>query len=134
MPVSTVTEYLAALPADRRDALNEVRRGINRALPPGYKEGVQFGMEAFAGSVLRMLRISFNPEDPLGTPHLSSVRLHTIEHSIDVSFVFASKQSADRCSVNFEALGHLTDTQIVLPHEVCEPVKTWIVRGIVGRP
>jgi hypothetical protein len=23
-----VTEYLAALPADRRDALNEVRRGI----------------------------------------------------------------------------------------------------------
>ena len=41
---STVTEYLAALPADRREALNEVRRGINRALPPGYKEGIQFGM------------------------------------------------------------------------------------------
>ena len=44
MPASTVTEYLAALPADRRDALNEVCRGINRALPPGYKEGIQFGM------------------------------------------------------------------------------------------
>ncbi len=44
MPASTVTEYLAALPADHRDALNEVRRGINRALPPGYKEGMQFGM------------------------------------------------------------------------------------------
>jgi hypothetical protein len=44
MPASTVTEYLAALPADRREALNEVRRGINRALPPGYKEGIQFGM------------------------------------------------------------------------------------------
>ena len=44
MPASTVTEYLAALPADRCDALNEVRRGINRALPPGYKEGIQFGM------------------------------------------------------------------------------------------
>ena len=40
MPASTVTEYLAALPADRREALNEVRRGINRALPPGYKEGI----------------------------------------------------------------------------------------------
>ena len=39
-----MTEYLAALPADRRDALNEVRRGINRAQPPGYKEGIQFGM------------------------------------------------------------------------------------------
>ena len=44
MPASAVTEYLAALTAERRDALNEVRRGINRALPPGYKEGIQFGM------------------------------------------------------------------------------------------
>ncbi len=38
MQASTVTEYLAALPADRREALNEVRRAINRPLPPGYKE------------------------------------------------------------------------------------------------
>ena len=44
MPAATVTEYLAALPADRRDALSEVRRAINRALPPGYQEGIQFGM------------------------------------------------------------------------------------------
>src|SRR5450432_296472 len=44
MPAATVTEYLAALPADRRDTLNEVRRGINRALPKGYQEGIQFGM------------------------------------------------------------------------------------------
>jgi hypothetical protein len=28
---------------DRREALNEVRRGINRALPAGYEEGIQFG-------------------------------------------------------------------------------------------
>ena len=44
MPASTVTEYLAEVPADRREALEEVRKGINRALPPGYKEGIQFGM------------------------------------------------------------------------------------------
>jgi hypothetical protein len=44
MPASTVTEYLAALPPDRREALKEVRRGINRALPAGYEEGIQFGM------------------------------------------------------------------------------------------
>jgi uncharacterized protein YdhG (YjbR/CyaY superfamily) len=44
MPALSVTEYLAALPADQREALTEVRRGINRALPPGYKEGIQFGM------------------------------------------------------------------------------------------
>jgi uncharacterized protein YdhG (YjbR/CyaY superfamily) len=44
MPASTVNEYLAALPADRREALSEVRKAINRALPKGYEEGIQFGM------------------------------------------------------------------------------------------
>jgi len=44
MPVSTVTEYLDAVPAEHRDALSEVRRAINRALPRGYEEGIQFGM------------------------------------------------------------------------------------------
>jgi uncharacterized protein YdhG (YjbR/CyaY superfamily) len=44
MAASTVTKYLAALPADRREALNEVRKAINRALPKGYEEGFQFGM------------------------------------------------------------------------------------------
>lgn len=44
MPASTVTEYLAALPPERREALSEVRRAINRALPQGYKEGIQWGM------------------------------------------------------------------------------------------
>jgi len=44
MAASNVTEYLASLPADRREALNEVRKGINRALPKGYEEGIQWGM------------------------------------------------------------------------------------------
>jgi Domain of unknown function (DU1801) len=44
MAEPTVTDYLAALPADRREALEEVRKGINRALPKGYEEGMQFGM------------------------------------------------------------------------------------------
>jgi uncharacterized protein YdhG (YjbR/CyaY superfamily) len=44
MPASTVAEYLAALPADRRAALTAVRKEINRRLPKGYEEGIQFGM------------------------------------------------------------------------------------------
>ena len=44
MPASTVNEYLAALPADRREALKDVRKRINRALPKGYEEGIQWGM------------------------------------------------------------------------------------------
>jgi hypothetical protein len=44
MAATSITEYLAALPADRREALKEVRKAINRALPKGYDEGIQFGM------------------------------------------------------------------------------------------
>src|SRR3954452_14084640 len=44
MAASTVAEYLAALPADRREALSAVRKVINENLPDGYEEGMQFGM------------------------------------------------------------------------------------------
>lgn len=40
----TVTDYLAALPADRRAAISAVRKTINENLPKGYEEGIQFGM------------------------------------------------------------------------------------------
>src|SRR3989442_13258570 len=44
MTASTVAQYLAALPADRRAALRAVRKAINENLPDGYEEGMQFGM------------------------------------------------------------------------------------------
>jgi hypothetical protein len=44
MIASTVAQYLAALPADRRAALSAVRKVINENLPKGYEEGIQFGM------------------------------------------------------------------------------------------
>jgi hypothetical protein len=44
MTPSTVAQYLAALPADRRAALSAVRRVIKENLPDGYEEGMQFGM------------------------------------------------------------------------------------------
>ena len=44
MTASTVAQYLAALPADRRAALSAVCKAINENLPDGYEEGMQFGM------------------------------------------------------------------------------------------
>ena len=40
MTASTVAQYLAALPADRRAALSAVRKVINENLPDGYEEGM----------------------------------------------------------------------------------------------
>src|SRR5262245_39329359 len=41
---STVNEYLADLPEDRRSALQAVRKTILKHLPEGYKEVLQYGM------------------------------------------------------------------------------------------
>ena len=41
---STVDEYLAALPDDRRAAISTVRDAIVRHLPEGYHEGMGWGM------------------------------------------------------------------------------------------
>ena len=44
MAASSVAEYLAQVPADRRAAISAVRKVINDNLPNGYEEGIQFGM------------------------------------------------------------------------------------------
>ena len=41
---TTVDEYVVELPADRREAIQAVRDLINRHLPAGYEEGMQYGM------------------------------------------------------------------------------------------
>jgi len=41
---TTVKEYLASLPEDRRAALEAVRKVILRNLDKGYEEGMQYGM------------------------------------------------------------------------------------------
>jgi hypothetical protein len=41
---TTVTEYLDELPANRREAIEQVRATILEHLPDGYEEGMQFGM------------------------------------------------------------------------------------------
>ncbi len=41
---TTVEQYLAELPADRREALQAVRTAILENLPEGYEEGMQYGM------------------------------------------------------------------------------------------
>lgn len=44
---TTVEEYLAQLPEDRRAALSEMRRVILEFLPDGYEEAMQYGMISY---------------------------------------------------------------------------------------
>ena len=41
---TTIKEYLDSLPEDRRKAIRKVRAAVNKGLPKGYKEGMQYGM------------------------------------------------------------------------------------------
>ena len=83
MPASTVTEYLAALPAEHRDALNEVRRGINRSLPTGYQEGMQFGMVSwFVPLSTYPAGYGGNPKEPLTLIGVASRKSYMALHMI----------------------------------------------------
>ena len=41
---TTVAEYIATLPDDRRKAIAKVRATVNKHIPKGYKEVMQYGM------------------------------------------------------------------------------------------
>jgi uncharacterized protein YdhG (YjbR/CyaY superfamily) len=73
MATSTATtpeEYIAALPDDRREAVATVREVINRNLPPGYVEGMSYGMIAW-WVPLETFGDTYNGE-PLGLAGIAS--------------------------------------------------------------
>ncbi len=77
MPASTVNQYLAALPAERCAALNAVRKEINRSLPAGYREGMQFGMIGWYVPLSTYAAgYGGNAKEPLPFVALSSLKSH----------------------------------------------------------
>jgi hypothetical protein len=73
----TVDEYLQALPEERRDALNAVRKVILANLPEGYEECMQYGMIGYV--VPHRLYPSgyhCNPAQPLPNASLGSQKNH----------------------------------------------------------
>jgi uncharacterized protein YdhG (YjbR/CyaY superfamily) len=81
MTASTVAQYLAALPADRRAALSAVRRVINENLPDGYEEGMQFGMIGWYVPLSRYpAGYGENPKVPLPLVALASQKSGMVLH------------------------------------------------------
>ena len=70
---TTVKAYLDTLPEDRRKAIRKVRAAVNRALPKGYKEGVQYGMIGwFVPHSIYPDGYHCNPDQPLPFASLAS--------------------------------------------------------------
>ena len=67
---ATPEEYIASLPDDRREAVAKVREVVNRNLPPGYTEGMAFGMIGW-WVPLETFPDTYNGE-PLGLAGLAS--------------------------------------------------------------
>jgi hypothetical protein len=71
---STVEEYLAGLPKDRRQAISAVRDVVNANLPEGYREQMAFGMIGW-GIPLEDYPDTYNGQ-PLGIAALASQKNH----------------------------------------------------------
>jgi hypothetical protein len=83
MTASTVAQYLAALPADRRAALSAVRKVINENLPERYEEGMQFGMIGwYVPLSLYPAGYGENPKVPLPLVGLASQKSGMVLHFI----------------------------------------------------
>ena len=67
---TTVEQYLASLPPDRRAEVEKVRALVNRNLPPGYVEGMQYGMLGWAIPLSRFPD-TYNKQ-PLGVAAIAS--------------------------------------------------------------
>ena len=73
----TPKEYLDRLPEDRRKALRKVRAAVNKGLPKGYKEGVQYGMIGwFVPHSVYPDGYHCDPKQPLPFASLASQKNH----------------------------------------------------------
>jgi uncharacterized protein YdhG (YjbR/CyaY superfamily) len=79
---ATVKQYLDSLPPERRAALQKVRRVIRKHLPPGYKEGMQYGHIGYYVPFSR-LADTYNGE-PLAVAGLASQKNHMAVHLMSV--------------------------------------------------
>ena len=74
---ATIDAYLAALPAYRREALDALRAVINRNLPKGYEEGMQYGMPAwFVPHSAYPAGYHCDPSQPLPFVSIASQKSH----------------------------------------------------------
>ena len=89
---TTVEEYLASLPEDRREALSAVRETIRSNLGEGFEEGMQYGMIGYyVPHRLYPAGYHCNPKEPLPYAALASQKNYM---SVYLGCVYGSEEEA----------------------------------------
>ena len=97
---TTVAQYLAELPSDRRAEIERVREAVNASLPDGYREGIGFGMIVWF-IPLERYPDTYNKQ-PLGYAALAAQKNY---NSLYLNCVYSSKESSERVKAAFAAAG-----------------------------
>jgi uncharacterized protein YdhG (YjbR/CyaY superfamily) len=104
---STVEEYLAALPKDRREALDAIRKVIRKNLPKGYEEGIQYGMIGyFVPHSLYPAGYHCDPKQPLPFVHLASQKNHM---AIYLFCLYMDEEAMERFTTAWQQTGKKLD-------------------------
>ncbi len=101
---TTVDDYLAELPAERRSALAAVRNTILENLPDGYEEGMNWGMIAYQVPLERYPD-TYNGQ-PLMLAALASQKNHM---AVYLSAVYSDEASRERFEEAYRATGKRFD-------------------------
>jgi hypothetical protein len=101
---TTIDAYLAALPDDRRPAIEAVRKTILANLPVGYEESIGFGMITYAVP-LAVYPDTYNKQ-PLQYAALASQKSHM---AIYLTNVYASPELLARVEEGFRKAGKKLD-------------------------
>ena len=82
---STVDEYLAELPEDRRQIMTQLRKLIKQHLPKGFKEEMNYGMIGYVVPHSKYpAGYHCNPKDPLPFLNIASQKNHIAVYHMGV--------------------------------------------------
>jgi uncharacterized protein YdhG (YjbR/CyaY superfamily) len=101
---STVAEYLAELPADRRGALEAVRQTILAKLPAGYEEAMNWGMITYQVPLARYPD-TYNGQ-PLAYAGLASQKNHM---AVYLMAIYGDEETRQRFEATYRATGKRYD-------------------------
>ncbi|MBI5610416.1 MAG: DUF1801 domain-containing protein [Deltaproteobacteria bacterium] len=107
MPAESVQAYLAALPDDRRALVQAIRAAILAALPPGYEEGIQYGMIGYyVPHSLFPAGYHCDPKQPLPFAGLASQKGYV---SLHLPCLYMSAERSERFALAWQATGKKLD-------------------------